>query len=143
MHAGNPISISPPVKWQSIRERTIRENGNWTRNWKRGRYITGKGGGQGTLESFVSYIYFSITSRRCYYRFLPRITTTDRDETRRFVEIRHFHSLVRPINFIAVCGYTTAWIVVVGGGRASERASEATERYENSSARARTPPLDE
>lgn len=121
MHAGNPISISPPVKWQSIRERTIRENGNWTRNWKR-RYITGKGGGQGTPGSFVSYIYFSITSRRRYYRFLPRITTTDRDETRRFVEIRHFHSPNKLYRCLRLHHGVDSGSG--GGGRASERARQ-------------------
>lgn len=55
--------------------------------------------------------------------------------------IRHSHSLVRPINFIAARGYHGDGSGRRGGG---EVASEATERYENSSARAaRTPPLDE
>lgn len=54
--------------------------------------------------------------------------------------IRHSHSLVRPINFIAARGYHGDG----SGRRGGEVASEATERYENSSARAaRTPPLDE
>lgn len=73
-------------------------NGNWTLDWKR-RY-NWKRQRQEAPGSFV-FVKFSSTIGDPYYRSVEILIEASATSK----VIRHSHSLVRPINFIAARGY--------------------------------------